>query len=165
MKFLHKFLNKEDIPWVQIIWETYYTQHIAGHKMIESFRWRSILKLLPWYKNNVICKAGKGDTILLWDDKWMPHKLQDNYLELFSFAINKDITLQQAFDIDNSEALFHRPLSVEGHQRLEVVHNITHNTQTIDQNDIWRYSWTSEIFPLWRCIDVSLAHQLHIPLV
>lgn len=30
MKYLHKFMNKEDSPWVNIIWETYYQDYLPG---------------------------------------------------------------------------------------------------------------------------------------
>lgn len=30
MKFLHKFLNKVDTPWVNIIWETHYQDALPG---------------------------------------------------------------------------------------------------------------------------------------
>lgn len=41
MKFLHKFLNKEDIPWVNIIWETNYQTSLPGDRMVGSFWWKS----------------------------------------------------------------------------------------------------------------------------
>ena len=50
MKFLHKFLNREDIPWVQMVWETYYSNSLPGDRIVDSFWWRSLLKLLPKYK-------------------------------------------------------------------------------------------------------------------
>jgi len=31
MKFLHKFFNKEDIPWVLLIWHTYYNNDRIPH--------------------------------------------------------------------------------------------------------------------------------------
>ena len=30
MKFLHKFFNKENTPWVKIIWEAYYQDSLPG---------------------------------------------------------------------------------------------------------------------------------------
>ena len=35
MKFLHKFLNKEDIPWVLLIWHTYYSSGKIPYSMRE----------------------------------------------------------------------------------------------------------------------------------
>jgi len=66
MKFLHKFYNKLDIPWVQLIWDTYYHQKIP-HAMdpVGSFWWRDVLKLTPTFRGisriNIVC----GTTALL----------------------------------------------------------------------------------------------------
>lgn len=60
MKHIHKFLNKENIPWVNIIWETYYQDTLPGGRMVGSFWWKSLLKLLPTYKEFASCKAKSG---------------------------------------------------------------------------------------------------------
>jgi len=51
LKFLHKFFNREDIPWVNLIWETYYRNDrlpISNNK--GSFWWKDIIKLLDKFK-------------------------------------------------------------------------------------------------------------------
>ena len=58
MKFLHKFLNKVDTPWVHIIWETYYQNAPPRDKLVGSFWWKTLLKLIPLYKAHAICQAG-----------------------------------------------------------------------------------------------------------
>jgi hypothetical protein len=46
MKNLHKFLNKDDPPWVKLIWTNYYSNgKVTGQVKKWSFWWRSILKL------------------------------------------------------------------------------------------------------------------------
>lgn len=50
MKHLHKFLNKVDIPWVSIIWETYNSNNIPSSKPVGSFWWKVVLKLLAVFK-------------------------------------------------------------------------------------------------------------------
>jgi hypothetical protein len=38
LKNLHKFFNKENIPWVQLIWEKYYKNgKLPNHTMKDSF--------------------------------------------------------------------------------------------------------------------------------
>ena len=64
MKFLHKFFNKDDTPWVRIIWETYYQDGLPCNKLVGSFWWKGILQTLPEYKHSR-CIPGKGETILL----------------------------------------------------------------------------------------------------
>jgi hypothetical protein len=52
MKNLHKFFNKHDLPWVNLIWTKYYSNgNVPGHIMKGSFWWKSILKLLNVYKS------------------------------------------------------------------------------------------------------------------
>jgi len=47
LKHLDKFYNKRDIPWVKLIWSTYYADgtipHAAGE--VGSFWWKDLLKL------------------------------------------------------------------------------------------------------------------------
>jgi hypothetical protein len=47
IKHLHKFFNKDDIPWVSLVWEKYYEHgKLPGSVKKGSFWWRDILKLL-----------------------------------------------------------------------------------------------------------------------
>jgi hypothetical protein len=45
LKNLHKFYNREELPWVQLLWAKYYTNgKLPDQSMNGSFWWRSILK-------------------------------------------------------------------------------------------------------------------------
>jgi hypothetical protein len=71
MKHLHKFYNKEDLPWVQLVWTNYYGNgKLPGMVKRGSFWWRSIVKLLDMYKGIAQADAGAGDTILFLKDMW-----------------------------------------------------------------------------------------------
>jgi hypothetical protein len=50
LKYLHKFYNKEDTPWVHLLWNTYYYGKIP-HAMdpVGSFWWKDICKSLCHY--------------------------------------------------------------------------------------------------------------------
>ena len=121
MKFIHKFLNKADIPWVQIIWETYYQSSLPGERVVGSFWWKEICKLLPTYKMHAICKAGLGDTALFWTDNWSGEPLLQTYHELFSFAMENSICLYQVMEHQDISQLFHRPLSLQAYQQLNTL--------------------------------------------
>ena len=46
-KNLHKYFNKEDIPWVHKVWEKNYSNgKLSDHPKKGSYLWRDILKLL-----------------------------------------------------------------------------------------------------------------------
>jgi hypothetical protein len=43
IKHLHNFFNKDDIPWVSLIWEKYYSSgRLPGTSKNDSFWWRYI---------------------------------------------------------------------------------------------------------------------------
>lgn len=88
MKNLHKFFNKVDLPWIKLIWEKYYPSQLPHSRMVGSSWWRNHLKLIPLFKQHSSCKLGNGQTILLWQDKWLDHPLEQKFPELFSFVKN-----------------------------------------------------------------------------
>jgi hypothetical protein len=71
LKFFHKFFNSYDLPWVNIIWNNYYTPGgLPGHRRIGSFWWKSMLKLLHNFKGLAHPIIGNGRSILFWEDQW-----------------------------------------------------------------------------------------------
>jgi hypothetical protein len=50
MKCLHKFYNRADIPWVNIIWANHYSNSLPLGKSVGSFWWKDILKIQGSYK-------------------------------------------------------------------------------------------------------------------
>jgi hypothetical protein len=71
MKNLHKFYNKEDLPWVQLIWSNYYRNGCLPNQAKKgSFWWRDNQKLLNYFKGIAQASVGKGDTMLFWQDLW-----------------------------------------------------------------------------------------------
>jgi hypothetical protein len=77
LKHLDKFYNRADIPWVNLIWNTYYSEGEIPHASREkgSFWWRDVLKLVDWFRGIAKCKVGDGTTVLFWEDIWNDHLL------------------------------------------------------------------------------------------
>jgi hypothetical protein len=51
MKNLLKFYSKDDLPWIKLLWNKYYTNGKLLDQTIKgSFWWRSLLKLIGTYK-------------------------------------------------------------------------------------------------------------------
>ena len=51
LKQLHKFYNHRDIPWVDLVWNTYYdglVPHASGP--CGSFWWKDVMNLVPTYR-------------------------------------------------------------------------------------------------------------------
>ena len=69
LKHLQKFYNKVDVPWVQLIWTTYYQHKVPYLAPAKgSFWWKDILKLSVQFRSIAHCLSGMGDTIGLWED-------------------------------------------------------------------------------------------------
>lgn len=86
LKFLHKFLNREGLPWVNLIWERYYQNgRLPSVANKGSFWWMDIVKLLDNYKGLAIVSIHDGKSYLIWDD--LVPKL--SFPELYSFSGKK----------------------------------------------------------------------------
>jgi hypothetical protein len=59
-KFLHKFFNKENIPWVQLIWRNYNNSTPQSANISCSFWWRDIVKLYSIFKSIASCLIASG---------------------------------------------------------------------------------------------------------
>jgi hypothetical protein len=64
IKFLHKFFNKENIPWVHLIWRSYNNSPEATN-IPSSFWWKDIVKLCTKFKRAASCSIASGDTALV----------------------------------------------------------------------------------------------------
>jgi hypothetical protein len=126
MKNLHKFYNRADIPWVNIIWANHYSNSLPSDKSVSSFWWRDILKIQESYKELARVEIEDGKTTLLWHDNWDGMCKSTRYLELWSFASIKDITIHQA-RMTASHEMFHTPLSVEAFERFLALQGLLAN--------------------------------------
>src|ERR1043165_5112352 len=95
MKHAHKFLCKNDLPWLKLIWNTYYPNGYISDRIVGSFWWKSIYKLIPEYKQMATCTIGTGNTIQVWKDDWGQGILQYDFPHLFSFCQQPDVTITQ----------------------------------------------------------------------
>lgn len=60
MKNLHKFYNRADIPWINIIWANHYSHSLPSDKPVGSFWWRDVLKTLESFKGIARVEIGDG---------------------------------------------------------------------------------------------------------
>jgi hypothetical protein len=122
LKNLHKFFNKVNIPWVQLIWEKYYANgRLPNHTLKGSFWWRDILRLLSKFKSLVTISVHKGDTRFLWQDMWGRSIRSQGFPQLFSFAKITNISVCRAAGISDLNQLFHLPISTAAFQQLLVL--------------------------------------------
>jgi hypothetical protein len=72
LKYLHKFYNRVDTPWVHLIWNSYYTNKIPHNIAPCGSPWcRDIYKLSPIFRGIACSQIGDGRSTLFWKDKWL----------------------------------------------------------------------------------------------
>jgi hypothetical protein len=145
MKCLHKFYNRVNIPWVNIIWDTHYNNSLPSAKPVGSFWWKDILKIHDLFKEIARVEVGNGKTTLLWHDRWNGQRTSERFPELWSFASVREINIHQA-RLASPNELFHTPLSAEAFGQLLSFQDILADFQLHDHNDIWRCSGSSNLF-------------------
>jgi hypothetical protein len=67
MKFLHKLYGRQDIPWLNLVWSSYYTSSRVPHGSIEkgSFWWKDVFRLVDLFRGHAMPRVGDERTILL----------------------------------------------------------------------------------------------------
>ena len=116
MKFVHKFYNKDDTPWVQLLWNAYYDDQVP-HAVVScgSFWWRDVMKLGEKYREIASPEIHCGSTVLFWKDKWeiglSRTPLQERMAHLFSFAKDESCSVRDMAMSTDLLTQFHLPLS------------------------------------------------------
>jgi hypothetical protein len=144
LKHLDKFYNKRNIPWINLIWNTYYSKGEVPHASKDKglFWWKDLLKLCDTYRGIAKCSLGDGSTFLFWYDIWNDHLLQDKLPRLFSFAKNKSISVAKFLSTVQMDELFHLPLPNEAWQEYQTLQTIIQDLQVSEGNkDCWSYLW------------------------
>ena len=96
LKNLHKFYNRENIPWVNLIWEAYYDNGILPGQIWEgSFWWKCNLRLIDSYKAMARCTIGDGKSALFWSDLWHSACLNQFFPHLYSFVKDQNLSVQR----------------------------------------------------------------------
>jgi hypothetical protein len=119
LKYLHKFYNKEDTPWVHLLWNSYYIGKIPhAINPTGSFWWKYVCKLMPIYRSISSPKIGNGGTALFWKDKWLNTILSDEYPRAFSFALSEDVPVTDFLSATSLAENFNLPLSPKALQEI-----------------------------------------------
>jgi hypothetical protein len=147
IKQLHKFYNKVDAPWVQLVWN-YYTDvvpHVA--KLCGSFWWRDVMKLAGNYMEFCQVTPVAGDSILFWSDKWRGNSLSQEFPRLFSFALDQNISLREMVNLDNIEEHFYLPLSAQAFDEFNQVREIVLSQNLNPEGkDVWKTQWKDGVY-------------------
>lgn len=134
LKHLFNFFNKEDIPWVNLLWEAYYQQGVPqAMNPMGSFSWKAILKLIPLFRGISICKPGSGDTILLWKDSFCNEEIISTKLAcLYFYAKDEDMPIEKYCNLGSIAV---SPEALEQMHTLDEL--IVEADISILRNDLW----------------------------
>jgi hypothetical protein len=163
MKNLHKFYNRANIPWINIIWANHYSHSLPSDKPVGSFWWRDVLKTLESFKGIARVEIGDGKTTLLWHDNWDGICKSAQYPELWSFASRKDITIQQA-RLAASHEMFHTLLSVEAFVQFQALNGFLVNLPHNNQRDKWLCNASASLFSSQKIYSHLMGNQWTHPI-
>lgn len=136
LKYLHKFFNKMDIPWVPLVWNCHYSDGslpAANNKGF--FWWKDVLKSLVAFKGLASVTVLDGSSCLFWTDLWNNRLLESQFPELFSFAKYKLITVQSFINADDFADQFHLPLSSQAFNQFQQLTLIVDDTFLFGNKD------------------------------
>jgi hypothetical protein len=141
LKFLDKFYNRRDIPWVNLIWEAHYSDKIPHtEKLCGSFWWCDVVRLVDNFRGVAVVKHGKGDTFLFWSDNWVlvgdSKPMRSRFPRLFSYALDENIVASQVFNAENLTSLFHLPLSRPAFVELGNLQDLLRENPLTGENDV-----------------------------
>jgi hypothetical protein len=111
MKHLHKFYNKEKVPWVRLVWNYYPNGVPEATNLCGSFWWRDIMKLVDKYRAICSATAGCGDSILFWNDNWNGIVPSKQFPRLHSFSLDTLLSIKEVVQCEDRSTLFYLPLS------------------------------------------------------
>src|SRR3954465_3913396 len=122
MRHLKKFYNKEEVPWVALICNSYYHQRVPhATELCGSFWWRDVAKHMDSFVVVSKIQIGPGDSVLLWHDFWMDHmnrSLAHKFTRLLSYAKDPLISVQGLLGTSDLTDLFNLPLSDQAYEEL-----------------------------------------------
>jgi hypothetical protein len=163
LKHLHKFYNKEDTPWVKLVWNHYEQEVPHAAKPCGSFWWRDIVRLSDQYREICSISLGQGDTTLFWSDKWRQDTLQSKFPRLFSFALDKNIYVKKVLQTEDISELFYLPLSTQAFEEFNHVETILENINPSGQ-DSWKTIWKDGIYTANKFYHYTFRDQVASPI-
>ena len=163
MKHAHKFLNRKDLPWVNLIWNTYYHERVPqGTEPCGSYWWKNVLKLMDNFREVTWVQVNQGDTVLFWQDKWhignsvVP--LRERFSRLFSYVKDPWTLVKDGLNCNDLSTWFNLPLSEQAYGELSSLETLLGELDhSPGQCDVW--SWVGTNKPCTPKSFYSYAHR------
>ena len=152
LKHVSNFLNKKDIPWVSLIWNSYYHERVPqGTSACGSFWWKDICKVMISFREFSWVEVNDGDTALFWSDSWNigdeVSPLQSRFPRLFSYVKDPWITVKEFFSSQDIVQHFHLPLSAQAFGELILIQSMMGSHSRVSgSKDVWFWQNSSKQF-------------------
>jgi hypothetical protein len=139
LKFLDKFFNRKDIPWVHLLWNAYYTgRNPHALDPYGSFWWRDVFKLSPIFRGISQSNVNNGKTTMFWKDLWHDAIIVDQK----GRYLNEGLLSSQSLSEN-----FHLPLSIRAMDELrELQLAVAEVSVDTSLEDSWSFAWGSDSF-------------------
>lgn len=101
MKYLDKFYNRADVPWVSVTLSKFYANTQTppqSRSLVGSFWWKDIIKLFDKFQKLAISNPNSGNTALFWSETWAGQAFKDIYPQLFSFTKKPKCSIRYFLD-------------------------------------------------------------------
>jgi hypothetical protein len=118
-----------------------------------------MLKLLTKYKGIAMVNIQDGSTASSWQDMWQGKVRESEFPHLYSFAIRKNITIQQVSNIEDLHDIFQLPLTNEAYQEYTSLVIELENFDLTDDADIWSYIWGSNQCTVQKAYKALIGHM------
>ena len=145
LKHLFKFFNRMNVPWVTLIWDTYYaalpTQVMQS---CGSFWWRDVMSLYTNFCKLAVPQVHAGNTVVFWLDRWQLGNnvvlLSEKFPRLHSFVIDDTVTVREFMEQPETSEHFHLPLSQEAYIELTQLQDLLSLINSnVESKDIWKW--------------------------
>jgi hypothetical protein len=142
LKYLHKFYNKVDTPWVHLLWNTYYLGRIP-HSMepVGSFWWKDVCKLMLIFRGFATSTVKDGVSTLFWKDDWLSGVNAEKFPRAYSFASNEDVFVQKFLIVNSLSTNFWLPLSPQAFKEVKEMQSLAATVTISSDSDVWTYPW------------------------
>jgi hypothetical protein len=146
IKFLDKFYNNSDVPWVKLVWHAYYQDKIPhDENLCGSFWWRDVMKQVDNFRGVAQVKMGRGTSFLFWSDNWTINNssvpMRHIFPQLFSYVLEENLSAANVYASHDMSEMFQRPISVQAFQEFEQLQVIMEENPISDHEDCWSYVW------------------------
>ena len=142
LKYLFKFYNREDVPWVQLVWEAYYPNKVPhATELMGSFWWKDVMQLSGTFRGVARVIPGDGCSSLFWKDVWFSDTgsaLMDTHPRAFSYALNEDDSVARVLRTTDPAMIFSLPLSAQAREEIrEIQQGSSHVCLEYGSPDVW----------------------------